>query len=412
MNSQQAYQHACTLYKSGKHLESKSIFSKLHNDYPQNSAVCNMLARSYFALKNFPEALELFEKSIVGESASSNYYHDYIVALQLLEMNDKTIEVLKKAIHVDPENDDFLRRLAALMILKQDYEESLQLSKHCLELNPTYGDYSNLCTASFFLGKEEKAKKFGTKALVMRDEEVIRHFVPIKDSVLKQLKNRTFNHLKIEKRIKPSESENIIAFSLWGDNPTYLEGAIENAKLAVTLYPDWVCRFYCDRNVPEEIISALSKLHAQVFIMPPPKNPADRYAWRFFVTDDPTVKRFICRDADSKINSKEVVAVEAWFCSEKSFHVMRDAIVHCTLMLAGLWGGLNAKIQNLYVLYDELYQHHPSKWGDQKFLAEFVWPLIKSDALVHDTYYQFEGTTFPGGGYSAIEEHVGRSFKR
>ena len=46
----------------------------------------------------------------------------------------------------------------------------------------------------------------------------------------------------------------IISFSLWGDNPKYTIGAINNAKLSQSIYPDWICRFYCGKSVPEEIL--------------------------------------------------------------------------------------------------------------------------------------------------------------
>ena len=35
----------------------------------------------------------------------------------------------------------------------------------------------------------------------------------------------------------------VIAFSLWGDNPKYTLGALQNLSLAKLVYPDWVCRF-------------------------------------------------------------------------------------------------------------------------------------------------------------------------
>ncbi len=41
----------------------------------------------------------------------------------------------------------------------------------------------------------------------------------------------------------------IISFSLWGQNPKYLTGAIRNAVLVKQIYPDWVCRFYVDNKV-------------------------------------------------------------------------------------------------------------------------------------------------------------------
>ncbi len=31
----------------------------------------------------------------------------------------------------------------------------------------------------------------------------------------------------------------VISFSLWGDNPKYTIGAIKNAELSKTIYPDW-----------------------------------------------------------------------------------------------------------------------------------------------------------------------------
>jgi len=49
----------------------------------------------------------------------------------------------------------------------------------------------------------------------------------------------------------------VISYSLWGDKPTYTVGAIKNADLAATLFPDWTCVFYCFDSVPPEIIKEL-----------------------------------------------------------------------------------------------------------------------------------------------------------
>ena len=42
----------------------------------------------------------------------------------------------------------------------------------------------------------------------------------------------------------------VIAFSLYGDEPRYGEGAVLNVVEAKKWLPDWVCRFYCDSSVP------------------------------------------------------------------------------------------------------------------------------------------------------------------
>ena len=37
---------------------------------------------------------------------------------------------------------------------------------------------------------------------------------------------------------------NLITFSLFGDNPLYCQGAVENANTARVIYPEWTARFY------------------------------------------------------------------------------------------------------------------------------------------------------------------------
>lgn len=46
--------------------------------------------------------------------------------------------------------------------------------------------------------------------------------------------------------------------------------------------------------------------------------------WRFLVMLDPLVDRFLSRDIDSDIITREVAAVQQWLESNYTFHVMRD----------------------------------------------------------------------------------------
>ena len=36
----------------------------------------------------------------------------------------------------------------------------------------------------------------------------------------------------------------VISFCLWGKNPKYVHGLIENIKLAKLYYSDWICWVY------------------------------------------------------------------------------------------------------------------------------------------------------------------------
>ncbi|MEM9736996.1 MAG: hypothetical protein AAF908_10385, partial [Pseudomonadota bacterium] len=70
-------------------------------------------------------------------------------------------------------------------------------------------------------------------------------------------------------------TRNVISFSLFGEDPRYLEGAKRNAVVARALYPGWVARFYIDDRVPDAVIDALLAEGAQV--MQPEGWPAERY---------------------------------------------------------------------------------------------------------------------------------------
>ena len=52
----------------------------------------------------------------------------------------------------------------------------------------------------------------------------------------------------------------LITFSLWGQNPKYLYGALKNAELAKTIYPGWICRFYIAASVPFPIVNQLRSM--------------------------------------------------------------------------------------------------------------------------------------------------------
>ena len=63
--------------------------------------------------------------------------------------------------------------------------------------------------------------------------------------------------------------------------------------------------------------------------------------WRCEPCWDPSVSISVFRDTDSRINSREKHAVDAWMSSDKTFHIMRDHPFHGYYMLGGMWGYKN-----------------------------------------------------------------------
>lgn len=180
-------------------------------------------------------------------------------------------------------------------------------------------------------------------------------------------------------------NKRIISFSLYGDLPLYTQGAIENAALVPAVYPGWTARFYVDDTVPKSVMTALATHGAEVERIQHPEEfgPYSGMYWRFLVAADESVERFIIRDADSRINTREAAAVADWIASGKRFHLMRDSIAHQILILGGMWGALGRSLPHAEQLI-KTYGRFVGYGDDQDFLKNIVFPLMEGDYLCHD----------------------------
>jgi len=177
----------------------------------------------------------------------------------------------------------------------------------------------------------------------------------------------------------------LIAFSLWGDNPKYLVGALRNAELAAELYPDWICRFYCADDLTIDCLNQLQTYSNVEIVLMPPKPDRGGAFWRFFAAGDKDVSYALFRDADSRLSSREVAAVNEWLASGKTAHLMRDHPLHWSPIMAGMWGCKGNTLMEWQTWLTE-YQPSTSFGSDQQFLADVVYPIIKTDCLIHDSF--------------------------
>ena len=102
-----------------------------------------------------------------------------------------------------------------------------------------------------------------------------------------------------------SGEKRVISFGLYGAVEKYTLGAIRNAELAPIYFPGWVCRFYVTSDVPEDIIITLKQLGAEIEVIPKGMGYSSGMFWRFMVASDSTVDRYIVRDSDSRLNSRD-----------------------------------------------------------------------------------------------------------
>lgn len=285
------------------------------------------------------------------------------------------------------------------------YEEAIAPMQRALALRDDAPARNTLIASLWRVGRKEEAQTEGHRNLILKHRLAQETFEasPSKDLTVKP-GGRGFDP---ERR-----NRNIIAFSLWGDRPEYITGALVNAQIAQHLYVRWTPRFYCDTSVPQDARDALKAYGAQVVLMTGKDDAAIRPMWRFLASDDPDINVFVCRDADSRVNAKELLAVTDWLNSGCRFHIMRDHIYHHELILAGMWGGMAGILPNMRDWLRSSPKYFDNRFGDQAFLADMLWPLIHRDARIHDTYYRFpKAGPFPDGYDLPGLIHVGGGTK-
>lgn len=185
-----------------------------------------------------------------------------------------------------------------------------------------------------------------------------------------------------------------ISFSLWGDKFRYTGGAVQNARLASEIYPDWDCVFFVGSSTPNSTLDELSKFsNVKIFTTSDPGNWTGMF-WRFTLIDSGDYDFVIIRDVDSRLSYREKAAVDEWINSGKQFHIMRDNPQHNTEILGGMWGVTKGVMNFSEAILK--YSGCGDFWQtDQNFLRDVVWNLAVKSNITHDEF--FVNRKFPFG---------------
>jgi protein O-GlcNAc transferase len=191
------------------------------------------------------------------------------------------------------------------------------------------------------------------------------------------------------KNIMGVTMKKLISFSLWGDKPKYTVGAVKNAKLALDIYPGWICRYYVGDDVPQNILDQLVAFsHVELVYMK--SELWDSMFWRFYAASDPEAQVMISRDTDSRLNKREKAAVDAWLSGGKVFHIMRDHSWHAVPILGGMWGCRGDTLRGMEKwAKDYLAKAKKSNYYqvDQEFLTRIIFPKIQHSCIIHDSRF-------------------------
>lgn len=286
-----------------------------------------------------------------------------------------------------PDDVELLKNLSVCLSRSQQNEEAIEVAQRILKMTPNDPLIHDTLASSFSkAGNYVKASEHGSASLQIKHDQSLKKpvlWIPPACRPSQWLSDRNVN--------------NVIAFSLWGQQLTYLRGALDN-MLAAHIYEGWTLRFYVDDSVPKDLVQALQSCGAEIMAEEANQSKRSKLAWRFKVANDPSVGRFLIRDVDSVISLREKEAVEAWIASDKWFHVMRDWWTHTDLMLAGMWGGVAGVLPDLTDMLKK-YKSPALETDniDQWFLRDEVWGLIHAHALMHDRCFKHpDNKPWPG----------------
>lgn len=175
----------------------------------------------------------------------------------------------------------------------------------------------------------------------------------------------------------------VISYSLFGNEPMYLQGVMNNVKLWKKYYPDWEMWVYTDGSSDDSVLVDLEELGVNVIYVDEPNDGRSGTFWRFRAAEHADITLF--RDLDSKINEREVRMVNDWLeNTDKRFHVIRDVSWHTTPIQAGMWG-VRGKIPMFSKIIDKWENKH--EYGqDEKFLEAHVWSLGEGFICQHDNW--------------------------
>lgn len=184
----------------------------------------------------------------------------------------------------------------------------------------------------------------------------------------------------------------VITFSLWGKESRYTVGAIKNAILAQTFYPDFECWFYIHKEtVPQDVIEDIDNLtNTKIIFKTGNLLECKPMCWRFEAIDNPNVDVMMPRDTDTRIFIREKMAVNEWLNSDKLFHIMRDhKKYHRHKIFGGMFGTKKIPSIKWKTIIDKLQQNKNTRNYDLVVLNNIIKKIKNNDIMVHSPYSLF-----------------------
>ncbi len=191
------------------------------------------------------------------------------------------------------------------------------------------------------------------------------------------------------------EGVNVVSMTLYGTQGRYIKGAMRNAQLIKRVFPGWTLRIYTETPsnsrfgaIPTNVVHDLRNEGVEFYFMQPQEGFIPPMMWRFLVADDTWVDRFIVRDADARLTSRDAAMVYEWIQAGAPFMCIRDHPSHAGFAVSGgLWGGRPTSLRDILrrSWRDLMWGVRDSYLEDMNFLNHVIWPKLRNHSYCVDT---------------------------
>ena len=168
----------------------------------------------------------------------------------------------------------------------------------------------------------------------------------------------------------------VFSFCIYGTEPNYYTGLLENIAIIKEHYPEFtivVHKGFCDPTwvIPDGVEVNITNREGAI-------NALLRYLSLC------TAEVGFVRDTDSRITARDRWCIDQFLKSDKSYHSIRDHYWHQSKLMAGTFGWKRP-------LPLMMPTHEVGYGYDEQFLTQCVYEQIKPELLVHTSVRAFAG---------------------
>lgn len=168
----QLYLEALKLFNNKKFNKSKKYFEKLLNNNFQNNDLLKYLSLNYIYLGQFHDAIKILQETIIKNKEDINSYLNLAYCYQCINDTNKSIEIYKTAIEIEPNNEQPYLNLGTLFRKLKQYQKSEKILLSAINLK-SHKVYTTLSSLYIDTKEYEKAIYFANKANELNPSDIL-----------------------------------------------------------------------------------------------------------------------------------------------------------------------------------------------------------------------------------------------